>query len=233
MHCKFRIFIPFLCLLFTGCSFTTNDLKIAEQLLETAPDSALMMLQRIQPTTSLREADRALYGILLFQALDKNNQTLQPDSTINFSVNYYLQKNKNRELAISYYYKARLYKTAQRFDEATLLYLKALDIFQNSEDYYFLGRINSDMGDICSLQNDNKESLYKYQLSSSYFQKAKDTIEACYKLIDIGRAYRILQNPTKSLKYYKKAIIQTTDSFVRGAAYQEMGINYYKSKKFD
>lgn len=233
MHCKFRIFIPLFFLLFTGCSFTTNDLKIAEQLLETAPDSALMMLQRIQPITSFSDSDRALYGILLFQALDKNNQTLQPDSTINFSVNYYLQKNKKRELAISYYYKARLYKKAQRFDEATLLYLKALDILQNSEDYFFLGKIYSDMGDICAFQKDYKESLFKFQLSSSYFQKAKDSIEACNKLIDIGRVYKYLNNPQKANLYYYKAISQTKDSIVNGAALQEIGINYFYEKKYD
>jgi tetratricopeptide (TPR) repeat protein len=207
-------------------------LKHAKQLLDTAPDSALIILQHFQPLESLTDADRALYGILLFQALDKNNLTLQPDSTINFSANYYLQKNKKRELAISYYYKARLYKTAQRFDDATLLFLKALDIFQNSDEYYYLGKIYSDMGDICSFQKDYKESLYKYQLSNSYFQKANNTIEACYKLIDIGRIHRFLKEPKKAFEYYNKALTQTKDSFVCGAAYQEIGVNFFNEKKF-
>lgn len=233
MHCKFRIFIPLFCLLLAGCSFTTNDLKIAEQLLETAPDSAFMMLERIQPIASFSDADRALYGILLFQALDKNNQTLQPDSTINFSVNYYQQKNNKRELAISYYYKARLYKKAQQFDKATEVYLKALDIFENSDEYYFLGKIYSDMGDICSTQKDFNESLLKYQTALKFFRNANDSTEASYKHIDIGRVYRFLKEPKKALHYYRKAIYQTKDSLLYGLAYQEMGINYFKVKIYD
>ena len=172
-----------------GCSSSPNDLKLAENALTEKPDSALVFLQRI-PLKTLSESNRALYGILLFQALDKTNQTLQPDSVINFSVNHYQQSSKERELAISYYYKARLYKKAQQFDKATGLYLKALDNFQNTDNFYFLGKVYSDMGDICSFQNDDKASLHKYHLSAAYFQKANDTIEASYKLIDIGRIYK-------------------------------------------
>lgn len=233
MHYKLRIFIPLFYLLLTGCSSTTNELKIAELLLETAPDSALMTLQRMQPITSLSEADRALYGILLFQALDKNNQTLQPDSTINFSVNYYLQKNKKHELAISYYYKARLYKKAQQFDKATDLYLQALDIIQDSKDYYFLGKIYSDMGDICNFQKDFTESLSKYQIALKYFQNANNSIEVSYKLIDIGRVYRFTKDYQKALQYYKKAIGHSKDSLVLGAAFQEIGINHFKGENYD
>ena len=233
MHYKFRIFIPLFCLLLTGCSLTNNDLKIAERLLETAPDSALIKLQRIQPITSLSDADRALYGILLFQALDKNNQTLQPDSTINFSVNYYLQKNKKRELAISYYYKARLYKKAQKFDNATELYLKALDIFLNEENSFFLGKTYSEIGDICSIQKDYEEALLKYKIALKYFQDLNNTIQVSYKLIDIGRVNRFLKKNDKALESYRKAIYQTKDSFLYGSAFQEIGLNYSELKEYD
>ncbi|NDP23046.1 MAG: hypothetical protein GZ091_18495, partial [Paludibacter sp.] len=145
----------------------------------------------------------------------------------------YQKNNYKRELGIGYYYKARLYKRAQRFDEATQLYLKALDIFKKSEEYYFLGEINSELGDICAIQTNFNVSLQKYQLSRKCFLLGNDTIDACNKLVDIGRMYGFLHDTIKSLQYYKKAISQTTDSFVHGAAYQEIGINYYKTKKFD
>lgn len=208
-------------------------MKHAEQLMKTAPDSALYILQHIQPLESLSDADRALYGILYFEALDKNNQTLEPDSTINFSVNYFQNTNQEIELATAYYYKARLYKKAQKFDKATLLYLKALDIFEDSEEYYFLGKIYSDMGDICNFQKDYKESLAKYQLSLQYFRKANDSTETSYKFIDIGRVYRFSKDYKKAVHYYKDAITQSRDSFVLGTAFQEMGINYFKAQLFD
>jgi len=227
-----RIIIFFCGLFLIGCTSMPIDLKLAEQALKEKPDSALVFLHRI-PLKTLSKDNRAFYGILLFQALDKTNQTLQPDSVINFSVNYYQESSKERELAISYYYKARLYKKAQQFDKATGLYLKALDIFQNSDNFYFLGKIYSDMADVCAFQKDYKESLFKYELSSKYFQKASDSIEACNKLIDIGRVYKFLNNPQKAHWYYNKAISQTTDSTVIGAAFQEIGINYFYLKNYD
>ena len=215
-----------------GCTSSPIDLKLAEQALNEKPDSTLVFLHRI-PLKTLSNSDRALYGILFFQALDKTNQTLQPDSVINFSVNYYLQNSKERELAISYYYKARLYKKAQQFDKATLIYLKALDIFKNTDNFYFLGKINSDIGDICSLQKDYKESLSKYKIALMCFQNANDTLQASYKLIDIGRVYRFTKQNNEALKNYRKAISQIKDSSLYGLAFQEMGINYFNSKKLD
>ncbi|MDD3321194.1 MAG: tetratricopeptide repeat protein [Paludibacter sp.] len=230
---KFRIFIYLFLLLLTGCVTSPNELKIAEQILETSPDSALHLLQNIKNTQLKSDENRALYGILLFQALDKTNSSLPADSVINFSINYYKNTFKNNELAIAYYYKARLYKIAQRFDKATELYLKAQDLIQNSNQNYLLGKIYSDMGDICSFQKDYKEALLKFQQSKFYFQKANDLIETSYKLIDIGRVWRLSKNFKKAFVYYNSALTQTVDSFVNGAALQEIGINYYNDSKYD
>ena len=233
MAIHFRILLNVFVLLLVGCTQIPSELKLAQEMLETKPDSALHILQKMTPNDYKSESSRALYGLLLFQALDRNNQTLQPDSVLDFSVNYYQQKNQKRELAIGYYYKARDFKKAQRFDQATVLYIDALDILKNSEDYYFLGKINSDLGDMCGIQRDDKESLNKYKKALSYFQKANDTIEACYKLVDIGRGYRYLKVPKKALQYYTKAINQTSDSLIHGSANQEIGVLYYKTEKYD
>ncbi len=201
--------------------------------MESNPDSALHILQHIQPGQTFNDADRALYGILLFQTLDKNNKLLQPDSAISFSVRYYENRNENKNLAIAYYYKARLYKKIQRFDNATELYLKALDIFQKNENYIFLGKVYSEIGDICTMQKDYKEALSKYKTAFKYFQVVNDTIQTSYKMIDIGRAHRFLKEHDKALESYRKAIYQRKDSLLFGSVFQEIGLNYLDSKKYD
>jgi tetratricopeptide (TPR) repeat protein len=211
-----------------------NEIKTAERIMESDPDSALHILQHMHTDKlMMSSSDRALYGLLLFQALDKNNKPLKPDSVINYSVNYYLSVNDKPHLAIGYYYKAHQYKKAQRFDDATILYLKALDLIQNKKDYNLLGKIYSDMGDICSFQHDYNESLNKYQKAKEFFNQAGDTIEACYKLIDVGRMYRFLKNHKKAQHFYRLALLQTKDSILQGSAFQEMGINYYNDQKYD
>ena len=211
-----------------------NEIKTAERIMETDPDSALHILQHMHTNSvMMTSGDRALYGLLLFQALDKNNKRLQPDSVINFSVNYYHDINDKPHLATSYFYKGRAYKQAQRFEDATLLYLKALDLNQNNKDYVLLAKIYSDMGDICTIQKDYNESLKKFQQAIESFNMAGDTIESSYKVIDIGRIYHFLKEYKKAQIYYKRALSQTSDSMLQGAAYQEIGINYYWAKQYD
>ncbi len=233
MQSKLHVFCVLFCLSLIGCSLMPNEIKTAEKIMQTNPDSALHILQHLPPNHTFLDADRALYGILLFQALDKNNKPLQPDSAINFSVNYYQHTNDKQHLALAYYYKARLFKRAQRFDDATLLYLKTLDLIQNSKDYSLLGEIYSDMGDICSLQKDYTESLKKYEISINFYKKGGDTLDASYKVIDIARMYRFMKDYTKAKAYYNQSLSQSTDSFLHGLAYQEIGINFYWAKQFD
>ena len=194
MHCKLRLFLPLFSLILLGCSFSPNEIKLAERIMETSPDSALHILKRVQPDKYLSNSDRALYGLLLFQALDKNSKPLQPDSVINYSLNYYQNTNDLPRLAICYFYKARIYKNAQRYDDATVLYLKALDCLQNKKDYTLMGKIYADMGDICSVQLDYKEALKKYQFSADCFNRGGNHIDACYRILDIGRTYHSEKN---------------------------------------
>lgn len=228
-----RIFIPFTFTFLAGCSLLPNELKQAEEILEANPDSALHILQNMHLTNTMSDADKALYGLLYFEALDKTKATLKPDSLIDFSLNYYFNKNDRMRLAKSYFYKAKTLKLAQRFDDATLLYLKALDLIQNSKNYSLLGRIYTDMGDICSVQMDYEESLKKYQQATTYFHQAEDSTEACYVVIYIGRVYRFLKKYDKAQQYYNQVLSQSVDSLLHGLALQEIGINYYKAEKYD
>jgi len=201
--------------------------------METSPDSALRILKRIQSTQYLSNSDKALYGVLLFQALDNNKLTLQPDSVISFSLNYYQNSNNKLRLAFCYFYKARIYKNAQRYDDATILYLKALDCIQGERNYVLMGKIYADMGDICSIQLDYKESLKKYQFSVDCFKRAGKPIDASYRILDIGRTYRLTKDYKEALKFYRKSLEQSTDSIFYGVALQEIGINYYGAKQYD
>lgn len=216
-----------------GCSLLPDEMKRAEQMMETNPDSALYILQHMEQTHKLTDSNRALYGILLFQALDKNNKPLGPDSVINFSVRYYEETKDKVKLATGYYYKAKRSKDILQYDEATVLYLKALDYSHDKKDNYLLGKIYADMGYICAIQQDFKESLRKHQLSAHYYKKGEKNIDASYSILDIGRTYRLMREHQMAHKYYKQAIVLTNDSIVCGMAFQEIGINYYWAKQYD
>ena len=68
-----------------SCSLMPNEIKTAERIMDTDPDSALHILEHMHTDKMmLSSSDRALYGLLLFQALEKNSKKLEPDTVINF-----------------------------------------------------------------------------------------------------------------------------------------------------
>ena len=100
MHSIFRLLLSTFCFCMLGCSTTPPILKIAEEVMETAPDSALHILQQIQPNEFHSSADHALYGLLYFQALDKSKLPLKPDTLINFSlIFFHLTKDDRQQFA--------------------------------------------------------------------------------------------------------------------------------------
>ena len=233
MHFVSRLFLSIFCLWLTGCSVVPNELKTVESIMETHPDSALHILQHLTPDKYKSESNRALYGLLLFHALDKNDMKMQPDSLIDFSISYYLHQNDNSHLAACYFFKARTFKITQRYDEASALYIKSLDCLQDNIDYALMGKIYADMGDISAFQLDYHESMKKNKLSLDFFNRAGKTIEASYVLLSIGRTYHFLKKYKVAHKYYLKALTKTTDSIFCGVALQEIGINYYWAKQYD
>lgn len=233
MHFKNLIFISMLGLLMARCSLMPNEIKIAEQMMITHPDSALQILRNVKSVSSLPDADHALYGLLMFKALDKNNLPLQPDSLLNFSILYYQKNVNNDALSYCYFYKARMYKMVQRHEEAAVLYLKSLDELQKSENFELLGKIYADLGDISTYQRELKDARKKYQISLEYFTRANIKSEIYNRLLDIGRSYHLAKEYRTAQNFYNKVLHQANDSVLCGAALQEIGINFYWELKLD
>lgn len=228
-----RLIFPLLCVLSISCSYIPNELKTVERIMEEHPDSALHILQKLPPKKYNSDANRALYGILLFQALDKNYMSLQPDSLINFSINYYQKQKDEKQLAIAYFYNGRKFYYENNYQEATYEYLKAIDNLKTKKNYSTLGKVFSDMGYINSFQGQFKEAQRKHKLARRYFKLAKKELSADYSLLDISVTYRCMKEPKTALKLCQRIISQTKDSVLLGIAYQEIGINYMLLNQLD
>ena len=216
-----------------SCSVVPDELKLAERLTETKPDSALQILKKLPPKLYSSDSNRALYGLLLFQVLDKLDKPLQPDSLIDFSINFYLNKNDKPHLAQAYYFKARALKRKQRLDVATDLYIAVIDNLKSSDNNFLLGRACLDLGDICSIQHDYNGALLKYQLAFNNFKKAKNKYYLDITIISIGKIYHFQKRYKLAQSYYKRVLLRADDLIVVGNCYQEIGIDYYWQRKFD
>ncbi len=229
----YSIIIALLTFSFTSCSKTPNELKIAEKVIESQPDSALHILQKLLPEKYSASTSRALYGLLLFKALDKNSLPLQPDSLLDFSIDYFTRQDDKIRLGSCYFYKGRSYMNKNKYELAASEYLKALDNLKDETDYNSLGEVYSDMGKICSAQQQHKEAREKHQLAANYFAKMKNSNAVCYSMLNIGATYKCTKEFKFALKYYRKALQQANDSTLIGNIYQEIGNIYTISDQPD
>ena len=84
---------------FVSCKKTyTEQIAFAEQIAELFPDSALSILEQIDPIELTVDSTKAKYHFLLASIHDKQGQLVSSDSLVKFSVEYY--KDKNIDLAI-------------------------------------------------------------------------------------------------------------------------------------
>jgi tetratricopeptide (TPR) repeat protein len=233
MHFKTSLIFLFFIFLLGGCTPVSEELKTAEKLLNTSPDSALHVLQNLPPIKYKSESNRALYGLLLFEAFEKTDKKMQPDSLIDYSISYYLGKNDKLHLARCYFYKGHKLLHAQHYDEANILYLKALSCLTKKNDDYLFGDIYFDMGCIKACEMNLIESQKNYRLSLFYFKHCGKKFEVNNVMLFIGNSYRNLKNYKTAQKYYSYVIRHTKDSNLIGLAYQEIGTNFHLTKPFD
>jgi tetratricopeptide (TPR) repeat protein len=231
MYCRFLLFL--ISFLLVGCSFVPNELKLAEKLAEDNPDSCLHILRDIKPAVYNTPSNRALYGLLMFEALDAADRPMQPDSLINYSIAYYQSKKDNANLAKCYFYNGHKFKHNQQYETAAQMYILALDCLQQSNDYLLLGKIYADKGTICYIQYNYKEALRLYKLSLEYYNRAGNRKRANYSVLSIGKVYHILKKYKIAQQNFKNVLTNSHDSMLLGAAYQEIGISYYRSSRLD
>ena len=229
----FRLSFLITCLSFASCSTIPNELKIAEQIMEVRPDSALHILQKLPKDKYNSDANRALYGLLLFEALDKNHMPLQPDSLITFSIDYYLKKEDKPHLAMAYFYKGRKLKYKAEYEKASIEYYKSIDNCNPNYHKLLLGKIYEDLAVISYIQSEYKEARKKNQLAASFYLKAGRTEFAYNTLTSIGITYLAENKHSTARSYFKQVYSLSNDSFTIGIALNEIGISYYNNKQYD
>ena len=230
---KQLLYFFFLIGILTSCQQTSQKLRLAEEIIETQPDSALKVLREIDYQNEKSDRNKALYGILMFKALDKNYLSLTPDSLINFSIKFYQDKNDNEKLGEALFYKGRSYNYANQYENATKLYMLALDNLKGSKEYNLLAKIYSDLGRISVVQGDFKNAREKFQKTIVCFHLDGDSTDACFVKMDIGNTFRTERKFNEAHKIYIDILKNSDDSLLTGIALQEIGINFFWHNKFD
>ena len=181
------------------------ELAKAEAMLYRYPDSALHILQGIQPDIPSENEQYATWALLMTQAQYKN-QIEQSDSLINIAYSYFTKHDNAQRKALALYYKGILRHESHHAEDALSFYLEAATEIEKTNDYQLGFLINSEVGLMYLYRKLNDYAM-------EYFEKAHHNAELtdnqkyiAFTINYIARAFSQKKQYNKAIEYYEKAI---------------------------
>ena len=150
-----------LLLLLAACasrSTVGEQLRRADSLLDSHPDSALRLLESIASDSLPTGANRAYYALLLTQARDKNYIPQTDDSLIRSAAHYYDRRKDAPMQARAYYLWGGVYRDRHELAVAVEKYLEAAQYAQKAQNIVLLGCIYNSVGYIYYSQGLNQQA---------------------------------------------------------------------------
>ena len=223
-----------ICLILCGCNTVPNEIKTAEDLMESAPDSALRILKQINPHKLYTHSTKALYALLMSQALDKNDIKIESDSIITIATNYYTEKDPMRA-GYAWFYHARTAENKGSADEQANNLLKAQRFAQQTENYKLRGLIYSDKAKMYESQKQYDSMIRYYKLSIRPFQLCNDTKNIVISQVKIGYGFMLTSRNDSANYYYTLAgrrALKLKDTLMMSNADKGIGAVYYEQHDY-
>ena len=189
-------------------NYTTTfqpELAKAEAIMYRYPDSALHILQGIQPDNPSDNEQYATWALLMTQAQYKN-QIEQSDSLINIAYSYFINQDNAQRKALALYYKGILCHESHHAEDALSFYLEAATEIEKTNDYQLGFLINSEIGLMYLYRKLNDYAMEYFEKAHHNAELSNNQTYIAFSFIYIARAFSQKKQYNKAIEFYKKAI---------------------------
>ena len=189
-------------------NYTTTfqpELAKAEAIMYRYPDSALHILQGIQPDIPSENEQYATWALLMTQAQYKN-QIEQSDSLINIAYSYFINQDNAQRKALALYYKGILCHESHHAEDALSFYLEATAEIEKTNDYQLGFLINSEIGLMYLYRKLNDYAMEYFEKAHHNAELSDNQTYIAFSFIYIARAFSQKKQYNKAIEYYEKAI---------------------------
>ena len=189
-------------------NYTTTfqpELAKAEAIMYRYPDSALHILQGIQPDNPSNNEQYATWALLMTQAQYKN-QIEQSDSLINIAYSYFINQDNAQRKALALYYKGILCHESHHAEDALSFYLEAATEIEKTNDYQLGFLINSEVGLMYLYRKLNDYAMEYFEKAHHNAELSDNQTYIAFSFIYIARAFSQKKQYNKAIEYYEKAI---------------------------
>ena len=222
----------------TGCDgMWRYDVRLvaADSLMHDHPDSALALVQAIEPGSLTRERDRAYRDLLLTQGRYRSYVTATSDSDINRALDYYRRHEGEREkLTRAYIYKGAVMEELGLPDTA-MTYYKYAEATAAPDDYFNLGYTKMRIATLYQDQlSQDTAAIIRLKSAISYFSLIRDYnyLISCYGQLGAICGVRY----PDSTEFYLKTAIRLAQKYNPSKQYtyksKLSGFNLYYKKDY-
>ena len=183
------------------------ELQWAEALMQTAPDSALEILERMPPILPSDKKDYATWCLLLTQARDKNYIEHTSDSLISIALSYFEEQSDPLRKAQACFYAGQVQRDRWDDEQSAAYYVRARDEIRKTTDYRLAYLICSNLGMVYAYRSELKEEAKEIlHEANQYARLSGDSIYLINSFSELGRVYSVYEQWDRAASYYEEAI---------------------------
>jgi len=171
-----------------ACSRRDSRLDTAADLMYPHPDSALALLDSIDPATLAGDRNRAYYALLYSQAQNKNHIYPTSDSLINIAVDYYTGHGPDSLRMLAHFFRSVAYNNMGTYRSAVFDGLIAKDIAEQLGQDYWIARASEEIANAYLNSYDMETGIRYSDIAIIYYNRTGYILNAHYVITDKATA---------------------------------------------
>lgn len=198
------LFILLLFSIFFSCvgdRIASETMDRAEMLLETNPDSAYILLNKVETPDRLNERQFARWCMLYSRAADKLFEDMLYTEQLDRALSWYKSHGSAEEEAWMGLYLGRSYVKDKLFIPATKAYSEALQLAKDKHLYSVAGYICSYMADLYTYTKQRSEERRKFEEAADFFKQAGNERSFAFALRDVAETWAFDDSLSVALHY--------------------------------
>jgi hypothetical protein len=202
--------------------------------METAPDSSLQILRKLQIKNISGSYNKALYALLMIQALDKKDIKIENDSLTSIATGYF-DDSDPVHAGYAWFYRARSASNRDSVNEQARNLLKAQEYSEKTNDNKLRGLIYGDKGIMYKNQLQLDSSIHYAKHAYKAFIQINDYRNSVLSLLNAGVGFLNLSKNDSALKYFflaEKVVRKSNDTLLISTVYRSLGGIYYWMKDY-
>ena len=198
-----------------GCATDKRSAELiayAEEIAMELPDSALRVVQSIDPESVHGRHDRAHYKLVVAEAHYYNRLAVDRDTIAQPLFDYYIECDNHAERARALYQHALVMQAEGENARAMFSLMEAEKSLEHLDNPRLSGLVHRTKGHIYGVECLFQNALEEYQKSKEYFDKAELSFHSAYALYNIATAYSKLRDYDNAIKYLLKSEEQFSEN---------------------